>query len=172
LFRTYEPHVKSLVRSLMRISTVRRLADPSDVCQSVMASFFIRAALGQYDISGPEQLIALLKRIARNKVVDLARSPELRIGVVPVIGPGLPGVEPADPAQGPASQIVWKDLLERVRERFTDAERRVSDLRMAGHSWKDVGKELGESPDTVRIRLERALKRIGGELNLEGLSDD
>ena len=55
LFRTYEPHIKSLVRSLMRIDRVHFMAEPSDVCQSVMASFFIRTALGQYDISGPNQ---------------------------------------------------------------------------------------------------------------------
>ncbi len=40
----------------MRVEWVRRGTDPSDIFQSVMASFFIRVALGQYDISSPEQL--------------------------------------------------------------------------------------------------------------------
>ena len=73
IFRTYEPHVKRLVRHLIRIEAIRPIADPSDVCQSVMASFFIRAALGEDHITKPEQLMSLLKRMARNKVVDLRR---------------------------------------------------------------------------------------------------
>jgi DNA-directed RNA polymerase specialized sigma24 family protein len=67
---------------------------------------------------------------------------------------------------------MWKDLLQKIRDRFTDAERRVSDLRMMGYNWERVGAELGERADTVRVRLERALKRIGREMNLEELSDD
>ena len=31
-----------------------------DICQSVMASFFVRAALGQYQLNTPEQLLNLL----------------------------------------------------------------------------------------------------------------
>ena len=59
-----------------------------------------------------------------------------------------------------------------MRERFTDAELRVSDLRMAGSSWEEVGAELDEPPDRVRKRFERAIKRIGSEIQLESLLDD
>jgi RNA polymerase sigma factor (sigma-70 family) len=172
MFRTYEPHVKSLVRSLMRIRSIHVSADPSDVCQSVMASFFIRAALGQYDISEPAQLMALLNKIARNKIVDLTRSPDRRLSFVPVVGAGVSGIEAADSAQGPASQVMWKDMLEKVRERLKDNEREVSELRMAGHSWDEVGLRLSIKADTARIRLDRALKRIAAELSLEGWFDD
>jgi hypothetical protein len=52
----------------------RRLNDPSlyplfdsmDICQSVLASFFLRAAAGEYDLDGPAQLLRLLVGIARN----------------------------------------------------------------------------------------------------------
>ena len=156
----------------MRVESIMRLADPSDIYQSVMASFFIRAALGQYDVAGPAQLTALLKKIARNKVADLARSPDCRTSVVAVAAPGLPGIELADSAQGPATQVMWKDLLAEVRKRFTDEERKVSDLRTRGLKWDDVAAELGEKTDAARKRLERAIERIACELNLEGLHDD
>jgi RNA polymerase sigma factor (sigma-70 family) len=172
LFHKYEADVKRVVGAIMRVERIRLAADPSDIYQSVMASFFIRAALGQYDIPSADQLLKLLKRIARNKVADLARSPERRVSVVPIAGPNQVGIEPADPARSPVSQIIWKELFHKVRDRFTDAERRVSDLRMMGHSWEEVGAELGEKADAVRMRLERALKRIGREMNLEELSDE
>jgi len=172
LFHRYEAHVKRIVGALMRIDSVRRGADPSDIYQSVMASFFIRVALGQYDISRPDQLKALLTTIAKHKLADLARSPASRISVVRISAPGLSGVEPADPAKDPASQIMWKELHQKVRDRFTDAERVVSDLRLMGYSWEEVGAKLGERADTVRMRLERGSKRIGREMNLEELPDD
>ena len=171
IFRTYEPHVKRLVRHLMCIETIRFMAEPSDVCQSVMASFFIRAALGQYDIAKPEQLLSLLKRMARNKVVDLRRRQSADF-VCSRRGPGTFGNRAVDPGQGPASQVMWRDLLHVIRERLTDAERRVSDLRAQGLGWEEVGKMLGEPADAVRKRLNRALGRVCAELNLEGWSDD
>ena len=172
LFHKYEADVKRVVGAIMRVERIRLAADPSDIYQSVMASFFIRAALGLYDIPSADQLLKLLKRIARNKVADLARSPERRVSVVPISAPEGIGTDPADPAKSPASQIMWMELFHKVRDRFTDAERRVSDLRMMGHSWEEVGVKLGEKADAVRMRLERALKRIGREMNLEELSDE
>ena len=52
---------------------LRRVLDSMDVCQSVLASFFVRAAAGQYDLDDPSQLIALLVRMAQNKLAGQAR---------------------------------------------------------------------------------------------------
>lgn len=35
-----------------------------------MASFFVRAALGQYELDRPEQLLKLLAAMARHKLAD------------------------------------------------------------------------------------------------------
>jgi DNA-directed RNA polymerase specialized sigma24 family protein len=172
MFATYGPIIKKVVAAIMRVESMMRAADPSDIYQSVMASFFIRVALGQFEISRPEQLTALLQKIAKNKVADLARRPEHRAGFVPVAAPGVSGIELADTAKGPASQVMWKDLLDEVRKRFTDEERRVSDLRANGLKWDDVAAQLGEKADAARKRLDRAIERITCELNLERLLDD
>ena len=152
LFHLYEADVKRVVGAIMRVERVRRGTDPSDIYQSVMASFFIRAALGQYDIPSPDQLLKLLKRIARNKVADLARSPDRPVSVVRISAPEGIGTEPVDPARSPVNQVMSKELFHKVRDQFTDAERRVSDLRMMGHSWDEVGAALGEKADAVRMR--------------------
>src|SRR5262245_36379161 len=73
LVRLYEPHIRLEIR--------RRLSDPSlyagvgsmDVCQSVLASFFVRAAVGQYDLEKPGDLLALLVSMARNKLDEKVR---------------------------------------------------------------------------------------------------
>src|SRR5262245_7012850 len=68
LVRQYEPAIRLEVR--------RRLNDPSlspvlgsmDICQSVLASFFVRVAGGQFDLEEPEQLLGLLVARTRNKL--------------------------------------------------------------------------------------------------------
>src|SRR5262249_10791894 len=68
LFRVYEPAIRRRVRLWLRMQDerLRRVFDSVDVCQSVLASFFIRAAAGQYDVQEPGQLIALLVRMAKH----------------------------------------------------------------------------------------------------------
>jgi RNA polymerase sigma factor (sigma-70 family) len=170
--RTYEPYVRQVVRARLRVLRLRRVADSSDFCQAVMASFLIRATVGEYDVAGSIELKRLLGRMAINKVVDLARKPEFRRPVLTVSSPGVKGVEPIAPGPGPASQLAWTDLLQAVRARLTDSERSVSELRTEGLSWNDVAERLGEKADAVRNRLNRALKRIVRELGLEDINDD
>ncbi len=70
----YEPAFRRAVRlRLRRDPRLCRLLDSVDICQSVMASFFVRAALGQYELSTPAHLVKLLATIARNKVINQAR---------------------------------------------------------------------------------------------------
>jgi DNA-directed RNA polymerase specialized sigma24 family protein len=170
--QVYEPYVRQVVRARLRVARLRRLADSGDFCQAVLASFLIRATVGEYDVAGPVELKRLLGRMAVNKVVDLARKPEFRKTVVAVSAPGVPGVEPVEPGAGPATQLAWAEMLQAVRSRLSGNERLVSELRSQGLSWNEVADRLGEKPDAVRNRLNRAMMRIARELGFEGFDDD
>jgi DNA-directed RNA polymerase specialized sigma24 family protein len=169
--QTYGQYVRQVVRARLRVIRMRRLADSSDFCQAVMASFLVRMRVGQYDLTSTTDLKRLLGRIAVNKVVDVARRPEFQHGMVAVSAPGLHGVEPVDRGPGPVTEVVWKDMIDAVRARLSHEERLISDLRTKGLSWNDVAQHVGEKPDAVRNRLNRAMKRIGHELGLEDLDD-
>src|SRR5438552_3606161 len=73
LVQEYEPFIRREVRLQLEDQRLCRLFDSMDVCQSVLASFFVRTAAGQYDLDRPDQLVSLLVTIARNKVVSAAR---------------------------------------------------------------------------------------------------
>src|SRR2546429_4167880 len=73
LVRRYEPLVRREVRLHLEDRRLGRLFDPDDVCQSVLASFFVRATAGQYDLNQPDQLLRLLVSMARNKLASAAR---------------------------------------------------------------------------------------------------
>src|SRR5262249_43378354 len=73
LVRRYEPTIRRVARGRLADTRLRGLSDSMDVCQSVLGSFFVRAALGQFDLQTPEQLLNLLVSMSRRKVADVAR---------------------------------------------------------------------------------------------------
>src|SRR5262245_23788772 len=58
--RLYEPLIRREVRMRLTDPAVYRLVGASDICQSVLLSFFTRAAAGQYDLRAPADLVRLL----------------------------------------------------------------------------------------------------------------
>src|SRR5437588_8834998 len=72
LVRRYEPAIRRVVRVHLRDPRLRRVLDSTDIAQSVLATFFVRANLGQYELDSPESLLKLLATIARNKLTNQA----------------------------------------------------------------------------------------------------
>src|SRR3954466_15961164 len=72
LVRRYEPAIRRAVRFRLTDPRLRRTCDSMDVAQSVLLSFFVRAASGQYELDTPEQLLTLLVRMAGNKALTRA----------------------------------------------------------------------------------------------------
>src|SRR5262245_54510452 len=73
LVRRYDPEVRRAVRVRLADPRLQGVLDSMDICQSVLANFFARAAAGQFDLDSPEQLLALLVTMARNKLRAHAR---------------------------------------------------------------------------------------------------
>jgi RNA polymerase sigma-70 factor (ECF subfamily) len=167
LVRRYEPAIRRAVRLQLRDPRLRSLLDSADVCQSVLASFFIRAAAGQYELDRPSQLTRLLAVMARNKLASQARRPQV---VRREPGPGLEaaGEEgPLAPGPSPSQQAAWRDLLQEVRNRLSAEERQLVERRTRDQEWSQIAAELGGSPDGLRKKLARALDRVARQLGLE-----
>src|SRR5215469_11164673 len=73
LVERYEPVIRREVRLRLKDPRLNSRFDWTDVCQSVLASFFVRAASGQYDLEEPGQLLKLLLAMTRNKLANQAR---------------------------------------------------------------------------------------------------
>src|ERR1700736_436515 len=73
LVRTYEPEVRRYARMRLTDSRLRRVLESVDICQSVLANFFVRAAAGSLGLERPEQLLKMLAAMVRNRVIDHAR---------------------------------------------------------------------------------------------------
>jgi ECF sigma factor len=168
LVQRYEPVLRRMVHVRLVGDRLRRLFDSEDICQSVLASFFIRAALGQYELSEPDDLLKLLAIMARNKVVNKARRMDLngqggeRVSLAELSNSAVT----ADSA-GPSRHAALKDLLHEVRRRLPREENRLLDLRQQGVAWADIALEIGDNPDALRKRLNRAVDLVAQELGLD-----
>src|SRR5438270_11846773 len=73
LVRRYEPAIRRAVRFRLADARLGGLLDSMDICQSVLKSFFVRAASGQFDLETPEKVLGLLAAMARNKLASQSR---------------------------------------------------------------------------------------------------
>jgi RNA polymerase sigma-70 factor (ECF subfamily) len=164
LVRRYEAHIRRAVR--IRLDPrLERVFDSMDICQSVLASFFVRAALGQYELDTPEQLLRLLATMARNKLSNQANKQKAgRRDYRRVTSTsGQEGGHDASPSQ----QVAARELLQEARRRLSTSELRLLDLREQGREWPEIAGEIGGSPDALRKKLTRAIDRIAHELGLD-----
>jgi RNA polymerase sigma factor (sigma-70 family) len=173
LVRRYEPLVRREVRLKLRDRRLASLLDSMDVCQSVMRSFFVRTAAGQYDLDNPGQLVGLLVVMARNKLAAVARREHRdkrdlrrRTGT----GEDLAGVLAGGPS--PSAAAATQDLLAEVRARLSEDERALADLRADGLGWDEVAARVGGTGQARRVQFARALDRVAAGLRLDGDADE
>jgi DNA-directed RNA polymerase specialized sigma24 family protein len=165
LVRTYESAIRLQVRVRLTQPDLRRLLDSMDIVQLVWASFFSRAAEGQYELEDPKKLLNLLITLAHHKLLDRARNlRRKRRGDGRVVG-GIPTQgEPADPRPGPDEVAGERDFLHELRKHLSAQEQSLWDERLLGWSWVEIAAARGMDPDVVRIRFNRALERASGQM--------
>src|SRR5262249_37776641 len=156
----------------LRDPRLRRLVESVDICQSVLASFFVRTSLGQYDLQSPDKLIRLLVTMARNKVARQAnREYAARRDPRRISQAGMLEDCPA-PGSSPSQQLSARELVQEARRRMTADELRLLERREQGLEWSEIATELGGRPDALRVRLARAVARISRELGLDEGPDE
>jgi RNA polymerase sigma-70 factor (ECF subfamily) len=165
----YENAIRRVVRIHLRDARLRRVLDSMDICQSVLATFFVRTALGQYDLESPEQLLNLLTAITRNKLTNQANRLRAQRRDIGRVDAGGETDFLLDQASDPSEQASAREILQKVRETLEGEERYLADQRALGRSWKELADELGGTDVGLRKKLTRALNRVMGQL---GLDDD
>jgi len=167
LVRRYEPNLRRAVRVHLRDARLRRCLDSFDICQEVLASFFLRAALGQYELASPEQLMQLLATLVRNKVIDHVHKQQAgRRDYRRIEGGDVGEREVVGRDTTPSQIVAGRELVEEARRRLSEEERQLLEWRRQGREWADIAAELGGSPEALRKKLERAIDRVSRELGL------
>jgi RNA polymerase sigma-70 factor (ECF subfamily) len=168
VLRRYEPTIRRIVRVRLGDARLQRQLDAEDICQSVFGSFFVRAALGQYELDGPEQLLKLLVNMSRKKVIDQVREAgAARRDYRRARGGEALERTCADPQPSPSEHVASQELLLEFRKRLSADERQLAEARADGRDWKEIAAAQGGSPEALRKKLARAIDRVSHELGLE-----
>jgi RNA polymerase sigma-70 factor (ECF subfamily) len=169
IVRLYEPEIKRAIRARHTDPRLRRIVDSVDICQAVMANFFVRVASGQFELDHPDQLLRLLVTMARNQLYDqVRRQKAMRRNNERIDPAGQEKVELAAAARQPtpSQEVALQELLQKLRASLTEDERRIAEKRANGLEWAEIAAEEGESPEALRKRLARALDRIVPQFGL------
>src|SRR5438270_6728614 len=136
--RQFENVIRRQLRGRLTDPKLCRLFDSEDVCQMIFASFFIRAAAGQYELDRPEQLLKLLATMARNKVVSLARKQRARPADQQRVEDSALHEKVLATEPGPSTVFVLGELRQEIDRRLSDEESRMVAMRKEGRAWSDI----------------------------------
>jgi RNA polymerase sigma factor (sigma-70 family) len=170
IVRRYEPILCRSIQARLRRLRLRRLLDAADVCQTVLARFFVRASWGRFELDTSGQLGQLLSVMARHQLASLARkyraarrdhrrTESLRDGA------GEPTA-----CVCPSRLAARRELLREARRRLSPDERELFTLREQGWEWAAIAARRGGSPEALRKQLCQAIERVAEELGADEMS--
>jgi RNA polymerase sigma factor (sigma-70 family) len=169
LVKSYESVIRVAVRARLYDPVYNRVFDSMDICQSVMASFFPRAMLGQYDFEEPRQLVALLITMAKSKVSNQIRHyRSQRRNVKRDLSQNETGAEELTGSQPTPSKVIHaKELMDQIRQRLSKEEQHIVELRQLGCQWNEVAERMGGTGDARRKQFQRMMKQLTLDLKLD-----
>jgi RNA polymerase sigma factor (sigma-70 family) len=166
LVTQYESLLRREIRFRLRDSRLRRVLDSGDVCQSVLASFFIRATAGQFDLNDEQDMLHLLISMAKRKSAAVARREyQQKRDIRQSQSMGEHNPEQHN-LTSPSQQVSYEEMARLLEQELNDEEREIVSLRNDGCSWQDIASKLGGSADQRRMQLARATERVCKRLGL------
>ena len=158
LLETYGPHVHRVVRRMLS-QELRPKFDSIDFVQSVWLSFFTNRSR-VCDFAQPEQLIAFLAAVARNKVVTEVRRRLYteKHNVRRERSLTNPGTEDlASRAPTPSDFAIARERWDHLVSGQPDHYRAILQMKYAGATNREIAEQLGLNEKTVRRVIEKLL---------------
>jgi len=163
LVRTYESEVRIVARVLLG-PALRPHLDSLDLIQSVHRSLMAGLRQEKFDISTPENLVALALTMVRRKVARKWRQVQRQVRLSS--GPGgadnlvntLAGL--ASREVDPANAAEINDAVHRLCADLSEPDRCLMQMRLNGYSTAQAARELGADADIVRVQLSRLRQRL------------
>jgi RNA polymerase sigma-70 factor (ECF subfamily) len=161
LVQRFEPLIRREVRLRIGDGRLNRAFDSQDVSQSVLASFFARAASGEYELDRPDQLGRLLMTMARNRMISRTRRERRLVrDVRRVVAEPKVLDQLTDHKPSPSEIVSRKEQLDLLRAALTANEQQILELRTLGFTWDEIATKLGGTGHARRMQLSRGLARM------------
>jgi RNA polymerase sigma-70 factor (ECF subfamily) len=168
LVREFESAVRAAVRARLFDPELRRQFDSVDICQSVLASFFVRMAAGQFALERPSQLVALLTKMAQNKLAwHVRHNRQQRRDMRRTEANTDDVLELTSGEADPARQVQAKDLLERTWQTMDVELREIASRRLEGQSWAQIAAGMGGTVGARKKQFARGIDEIARQLGID-----
>lgn len=163
LCRQYQPRLQVVARVLLG-PALRPTLDSMDLVQSVHRSLLVGIRAEKFDISTPENLVALALTLLRRKIARhwrrAQRQQRLQTGrssldLLPTLLSELTTRE-----TGPAETAEYRDQVEKLCRQLTATERQILALRLDGYTTAEIAQQLDLNHITLRVRLTRLRERL------------
>ena len=163
LVRQYEAEVRIVARARLG-AALRPYIDSVDLVQSVHRSLIIGLRNDRFELTSPENLIALAVAIVRRKVARhwrrVRRQQRLSAQLDPTQELSHVLVSLSQDNVDPAAVVTMKDQVESVLRTLDENDRQLIELRLDGFGTAEAARKLGLDPDVSRVRLNRLRKRL------------
>ncbi len=163
LCQQYESKVRIVARVLLG-PALRPYLDTVDLVQSVHRSLMMGLRQEKFDISSPDNLVALATTLVRRKVArrwrQMRRQQRLDSGTCGSTGLLEIVSSLASPDTDPARIAQFNDQVEKLCSQLDSTERRILDLRSKGYSTAEIAELLDLKPVTLRVRMTRLRERL------------
>ena len=155
VFEQFAQRLLGLARTRLPQKMSARV-DADDVVQSVFRTFFRRHTKGQFHFESEYDVWHLLAAITYRKVLNTIRfhNQDLRNATREHPNPDQSPIL-ADPNPGPESVMIMMDYTRWILDRLPDQHRQVMQLRMEGHTVREVAEHVGLSERSVKRVLSR-----------------
>lgn len=165
VFQRFAQRLIALAGSRLDPMTRRKL-DPEDVLQSVYRTFFVRYALGQFELDNWDSLWGLLTLITVRKCGKWAA--HFHAGVRQVEQEVTPATSESGTSSWealareptPEEAAMLAETVEQLLRGLDGREREMVTLRLQGFSLTEISAEVARTERTVQRVLERARKRL------------
>ncbi|MCP4941259.1 MAG: hypothetical protein GY924_04670 [Planctomycetaceae bacterium] len=170
IWRQFGDQFRRRARTRLRQYGLTGQAESMDICNDVMAEM-----TRGFNANGvtPDDALAYVLRAIDNQVLDtfrrlarqcrdFRRNEPVPVDELPVVNQG----------HSPSQIALHREVIARIKDLLNDEDALAVSMMLENRDWIEIGKSLGVKPDTVRMRVRRALERVREEIGFrEGDSD-
>lgn len=166
IYEQFGDHIRRLSRVWLSRRKLGRLMDSEDICQSVLGDFFNRYKNGEYSLSEPKHLRALLSRIATSRLLyhwerhraakrDLGRMEENAFE---------DALLHAHRESTASDVLAGKEVVAECQKILSAKQWRLVVMRNEGASWKTIAHAFEKTDAAVRMEYSRAIAHVANRL--------
>ena len=170
IWRQFGDQFRRRARTRLRQYGLTGQAESMDICNDVMAEM-----TRGFNANGvtPDDALAYVLRAIDNQVLDtfrrlarqcrdFRRNEPVSVDELHVVNQG----------HSPSQIALHREVIARIQALLNDEDALAVSMMLENRGWQEIGESLGVKPDTVRMRVRRALERVREEIGFrEGDSD-